>query len=490
MKKHLPLILLFLSFPSLVFAEAVPLSDLLTAADDYWRTSTPQRPVLIQGGKINSSPYVPVPSSSTMGLVGFASGAAALGGLAFYQQTGKDPATALIDGAYHVFQPAYLAFSETFVSPESFPAAAAQFVGVEASIGAALSDIADYLFSHPGDFPALDSALGADGVTGVPTADSPIGLNSLVDTPTGVKKVNSNWLQFQSGTYYHSAASKISADSHGATPTKIGVSSDFSIDYYLSGDRVYRVVNIRQQGPDVVCDIQRAYLAAASGSPTVNFSPGALNEPALVAALENSPHPETQQELSEVIIELPSTQVQIATAVPQVATAQDLAHPSISPQALEQFFAQNSSQVANKALEVINDPASTPQEIAAAQAASNAAEQTAQQADSLAETPPETFPDVPLSGFEEPYNPGPFDIPDRFDTFLSNVASTGLFSLPSGYFNSLPGGGSPTYTIEAGQYGTHTVDLSETMGTGLAVLKTVLLLCFAFLSVRVVVLKR
>lgn len=490
MKKQFALILVLLAFPSLVFSEAVPLSDLLTAADDYWRTSTPQRPVLIQGGKINPSPYVSVPSASTMGLVGFASGAAALGGLAFYQQTGKDPATALIDGVYHVFQPAYLAFSETFVSPESFPAAAAQFVGVEASIGAALSDIADFLFAHPGTFPALDSVLDTNGVTGVPTADGPIGLNSLIDTPTGVKKVNSNWSQFQSGTYYHSAASKISADSYGATPSKIGVSADFSIDYYLSGDRVYRVVNIRQQGPDVVCDIQRAYLAAASGTPTVNFSPGALNEPAFVAALENSPNPETQQELAEVIVELPSTQVQIASTVPQTAAAQDLEHPSMSPHSVDQFFSANASQVANKSLEVANDPESTPQEIAAAQAASNAAAQTAKQAESLTEPPPETYSDVPLSGFEQPYNPGPFDIPDRFDTFLANVAGTGLFSLPSQYFNSLPGGGSPTYTIEAGQYGTHTIDLSETMGTGLAVLKTVLLLCFAFLSVRVVVLKR
>ena len=102
----------------------------------------------------------------------------------------------------------------------------------------------------------------------------------------------------------------------------------------------------------------------------------------------------------------------------------------------------------------------------------------------------ETFSPISDDPFKTAYDPGPFDIPDRFDLFLANVATTGLFSLPSQYFNSLPAGGSPIYTVEAGQYGTHTVDLSETMGNGLLVLKTVLLLCFSFLSIRVVVLKR
>ena len=92
--------------------------------------------------------------------------------------------------------------------------------------------------------------------------------------------------------------------------------------------------------------------------------------------------------------------------------------------------------------------------------------------------------------FQSPYNPGDFAISDRFSSFLNNVQGSGLFSFSSGFFNSLPGGGSPVYTVQAGQYGIHTVDLSETLGTGLAVLKTVLLLLFGFLSIRVVILKR
>jgi len=103
----------------------------------------------------------------------------------------------------------------------------------------------------------------------------------------------------------------------------------------------------------------------------------------------------------------------------------------------------------------------------------------------------ETFSPISPSGFGESYNPGEYDIPGRFTTFLDRVKSTGLFSFSSSFFNSLPGGGSPVYEINGGEtFGTHTIDLSQTMATGLAVLKTILLACFGFLSIRAVIMKR
>lgn len=117
------------------------------------------------------------------------------------------------------------------------------------------------------------------------------------------------------------------------------------------------------------------------------------------------------------------------------------------------------------------------------------AELAQQQAEDIEEAA-DTYDPISDNPFGEAYNPGNFNIPARFTTFLNNVKSTGLFSFSSSFFNSLPGGGSPVYTVEAGQYGTHIVDLSETLGAGLAVLKTVLLLLFGFLSIRVVILKR
>ncbi|MGD9950412.1 MAG: hypothetical protein AB7U29_18325 [Desulfobulbus sp.] len=94
------------------------------------------------------------------------------------------------------------------------------------------------------------------------------------------------------------------------------------------------------------------------------------------------------------------------------------------------------------------------------------------------------------SAFQEGYNPGEFDISGRFSSFFTNVKSSSLFSFSTSFFESLPGGGTSTYTVDAGMYGSHTIDLSETMSTGLAVLKTILLVVFGFLSIRAVIMKR
>lgn len=483
MKRHLAFILLLLAFPALVFAEAVPLSDLLTASDDYWRTSTPQRPRLIEGGKINGTQqYIPVPTSATLGLVGYASGAAALGGLAFYQHTGKDPVTALIDGVHHVFNPVWIAFQENFVSPETYPAAAAQFVGVEAAVGAKIADLVEHVQdSAAGSYSSLKSLIA-------PFIDPGYAVDPLVSTiPAGtiVQDTNGQKWRINAGPYQGGIMTL-----NGWNTTKAGYIPVPALNgayKHPSQNNIY-YLGPWQEGQYYKLMYYQISLSALD--PTLNPSEN-IDIAGIHEALKNNYDPLVNADTAEVIKNLPAEQAHIATAAPSSpVNNSDLEHPSITPQSVQQFFATNAAEVANRATQTANDPNATPEEIAAAQVAANAAEQTANQAASQMEPAPETYSDVPLSGFEEPYNPGPFDIPDRFDTFLANVAGTGLFSLPSQYFNSLPGGGSPTYTIEAGQYGTHTVDLSETMGTGLAVLKTVLLLCFAFLSVRVVVLKR
>jgi hypothetical protein len=105
--------------------------------------------------------------------------------------------------------------------------------------------------------------------------------------------------------------------------------------------------------------------------------------------------------------------------------------------------------------------------------------------------PSETYGPIGSPGNPGPYNPGQFDIPGRFSTFMGRVQSSGLFSFSSSFFNSLPGGGSPSITIEGGEtFGTHTVNLSESMGSGMAVLKTILLVLFGFLSIRAIIMKR
>ena len=481
------LLSVFFLTPNLLLAGALPLSDLLTTADDYWKTSAPQKLSLIDGGKINpAQQYIPVPPSSTSALVGYAAGAAGLGGLAFYQHTGKDPAMALLDGIHHVIQPAWLAFQKNFVSPESYPASAAQSVGAEVAILSKLSDLVEYAKnSASGAYQAFKDLIN-DNTTDPGQLPLPLSPGDYIRAPdNSTKLLSGQWASMGGGwgipAQYKDPAQFTSYGSHGNEQYFIGNSGTFMV----------KAVELASS-PGYFSLYTMVLGAAPSGQPpTAVPGDGAVDLAGLSSDLANNPSPQVNTDLAEIIKSLPATQINLAVNVPPgVLSFADLQHPSLSSQNLQEFFTQNAADVYNQAQSIISNPASTPQEIAAAQIAANAAQQTAQQVPEQLEPEPETFGPISDAPFESPYDPGPFDIPARFTTFLSNVKSTGLFSFSSSFFNSLPGGGSPIYTIEAGTYGTHTIDLSETMGTGLAVLKTVLLLLFAFLSIRVVILKR
>jgi hypothetical protein len=152
----------------------------------------------------------------------------------------------------------------------------------------------------------------------------------------------------------------------------------------------------------------------------------------------------------------------------------------ISQTDIQNFITNNNLEINNNYINTLNalieqypNDVNLKAELARAQAESQKEE----------ENPKETFSPIAENGFAEPYIPGEYDIPERFSSFLDNVKSSSLFSFSSS--------GSPIYQINGGQtFGSHTIDLSETLSTGLAVLKTILLACFGFLSIRAVIMKR
>ena len=74
---------------------------------------------------------------------------------------------------------------------------------------------------------------------------------------------------------------------------------------------------------------------------------------------------------------------------------------------------------------------------------------------------------------------------------LNTVKGTALFSFSSGFFESLPSGGSPIVTFEGGNtFGNHTIDLSDTMQVGLVAFRAVVMVIFGFLAIRAVIMKR
>jgi len=188
------------------------------------------------------------------------------------------------------------------------------------------------------------------------------------------------------------------------------------------------------------------------------FADAALNDPLVKKALENvvNSHPET--------INAP--------------------YP-ISKQDINNYKNNNVSAALNQAATTItNISNANPADTAAATASATAT------ANATVNDNKETFDRVPANAFATPYAKDPVSFTDRLNTFFTNVKSSPLFSFSQGFFNSIPGGGSPIFHVPAGIYGDHYYDMSQTMTGGLAVMKAALLCVFGFLSIRAVIMKR
>lgn len=93
-------------------------------------------------------------------------------------------------------------------------------------------------------------------------------------------------------------------------------------------------------------------------------------------------------------------------------------------------------------------------------------------------------------GEEEKYTSEEHDFGDRTTEFLSQMKTTGVFSLPNKLSDSIPGGGSSTYTISTGATfgGDHTIDFSY-LSAGLIILKYIFQIAGMTLAIRIVTLK-
>jgi len=248
----------------------------------------------------------------------------------------------------------------------------------------------------------------------------------------------------------------------------------------FTAPNVYLVArNLHVVGSYLYADLDNYNVTYISGEPTTWGAPQSLTAPQM-------------QQLADALANAFASNPAIKTALDNIAQS----HPDVItlPPPLTQQDINNWANTTNyntnqEYISNLTNLAETYQgdtyiqnELAKAQA-----EQEKEEAEDIKDT----YDPISSSGFAEPYNPGEYDIPARFTSFLNTVKSSGLFSFSSGFFNSLPGGGSPVYEIEGGQtFGHHSIDLSQTLSTGLAVLKTVLLACFGFLSIRAVIMKR
>lgn len=91
---------------------------------------------------------------------------------------------------------------------------------------------------------------------------------------------------------------------------------------------------------------------------------------------------------------------------------------------------------------------------------------------------------------DDPYEAQNHNFADRTEEFLSDMRSTGIFSLPDQLSSSIPGGGSPTIAIDGGEtYGSHTIDFSD-YSPAILILRSIVQIAGMIIAIRIVTLKR
>jgi hypothetical protein len=94
-------------------------------------------------------------------------------------------------------------------------------------------------------------------------------------------------------------------------------------------------------------------------------------------------------------------------------------------------------------------------------------------------------------GAMTPYKNGvdtPYDFGVRFNTFITTVKTSGLFSLPNLMTQNIPASTTSVISFNGGRYGVQSFDFAN-YGSAFAVLKTILMICFSAIGIKIITLK-
>jgi hypothetical protein len=107
--------------------------------------------------------------------------------------------------------------------------------------------------------------------------------------------------------------------------------------------------------------------------------------------------------------------------------------------------------------------------------------------------------DIYGPGYTPGYNNSPYgtdsDIPGGVDfglrtsKFMTDLRGSSLFSLPTSILGNIPTSGTSAISFDGGQFGQQSLDFAA-FSNQLMIIRSVLLLCFSLLSIRIVTLKR
>lgn len=388
-RKGCALLLIFLQLCGPALASVLTVEEVSVvgaAADDYYSAARPRLKVLTSD-KVGLVLVNPAQLSATASLSGLTAGALGIAGIGYYARTGKDPvyaaASAVASGADALFVPAYQAFKANFVSPETFPASAAQYVGVEGAVGATLQNIVDHVKrSASGAYTSLKNLIEANSL--------PVAVNPS-DFFVGVV------LELTDGTFFEITQAPYAANyttltyfnNNGSTYPKSVYST---LIYATPSQAVFLDLNdtsVNSYGATTY----RVWIAKGrleTKEPTYKPSPG-VSYPGLADGLV-SPTPEVASDLQQVIKDLPAAQ-KITSSDPAPAQVPAANPQTITNNQIQNFFTTNTTNLYNNYNDIVNNSASTSTEIEQAKVAAQTA---AQQENEVKEDIKEPEPNYPV----------------------------------------------------------------------------------------------
>lgn len=363
-------------------------------------------------------------------------------GVAYYAKTGENPvyaaASSIASAADSVFIPAYQAFKATFVSPESFPASAAQYIGKEGSVGSTLGNLLDFVKSNSTSYPDLAAYLNSHKLDDTYPDPGTFQTGQVISIKDKNYTINSNWSQtstvlvsnWQTGAYY-AAPTYIIVDSH----MSLYIPATGSTILYWATDSYYTSQN------KLAYKVYSRSLANTTNPPQI-FPTPSFDFPSIKDSFAQANSDQAiKDQLIQSVAAIPSSQ-KIISANPIPASVPASSSSPITNNDISNFFTANTTNVYNKYLDTAANAGDVDTAQAAAELAKVQEEEASKEADNQASAPSLTIPQRHAVTFQP--------IIDARNLTMTKAPFTWFGTLPGILHDLVASPSPPHYTIDLG----------------------------------------
>lgn len=263
-----------------------------------------------------------------------------------------------------------------------------------------------------------------------------------------------------------------------------GYSAATPLGSYYMWDSVNRKIGYAfKQKDDTECYLNLFYYTVT----TDPLSPTTLSNSKLSENISSSPE-SYASDIDKLIAQNPDSFKKSYTPSANEGLTSPPIPTALTPEKLNEIYVGNGAPV-GAGLPIINPSTGSPV------LPGNVAVPTPDTSGGSPDSPPS---DIYGPGFTPGFNnapygssgaPGGVDFGIRMSQFMTDLRGSSLFSLPTSILGNIPSSGTSAISFDGGQFGQHSLDFAA-FSSQLMIIRSVLLLCFALLSIRIVTLKR